>query len=93
MTHRLAGYLGELATVVGHAGRVRPLMAHCGDEAGVRSRSAPEAQVLMIRKFVDDSLRELALLHVAEHRSPSRTGRTALTSLPTSALNVEMLDN
>jgi SRSO17 transposase len=29
MTHRLAAYLGELTTVVGHAGRVRPLMAYC----------------------------------------------------------------
>ncbi len=58
MMDRLAAYLGELTTVVGHAGRVRPLMAYCaglldagpaqcgddggGDEAGMRSRAAPE---------------------------------------------------
>jgi SRSO17 transposase len=29
MMDRLAAYLGELTTVVGHAGRVRPLMAYC----------------------------------------------------------------
>jgi SRSO17 transposase len=29
MTHRLAEYLGELTTVVGHAGRVQPMMAYC----------------------------------------------------------------
>ena len=29
MMHRLAAYLGELTTVVGHAGRVQPMMAYC----------------------------------------------------------------
>jgi SRSO17 transposase len=28
--HRLAAYLGEVAKVVGHADRVRPLMSYCG---------------------------------------------------------------
>jgi hypothetical protein len=28
MTGRLAAYLGELTTVVGHAGRVQPMMAY-----------------------------------------------------------------
>ena len=29
MMHRLAAYLGELTTVVGHASRVQPMMAYC----------------------------------------------------------------
>jgi hypothetical protein len=28
MTRRLAAYLGELTTVIGHAGRVHPMMAY-----------------------------------------------------------------
>jgi SRSO17 transposase len=46
MTHRLAAYLGELTTVVGHAGRVRPLMAYCAGLLVTPGRRNAEAMAV-----------------------------------------------
>jgi len=46
MTHRLAAYLGELTTVIGHASRVQPMMAYCAGLLVTPGRRNAEAMAV-----------------------------------------------
>jgi SRSO17 transposase len=63
MTHRLAAYLGELTTVVGHANRVRPLMDYCGGLLVTEGRRNAETMAV-VTKPSHVSAQHQKLMHV-----------------------------
>ena len=63
MTHRLAVYLGELTTVVGHADRVRPLMDYCTGLLVTEGRRNAETMAV-VTKPAHVSAQHQKLMHV-----------------------------
>src|SRR5262249_7492559 len=63
MTHRLAVYLGELTTVVGHADRVRPLMDYCTGLLVTEGRRNAETMAV-VTKPARVSAQHQKLMHV-----------------------------
>jgi hypothetical protein len=49
MMHRLAAYLGELTRVVGHAGRVRPLIDYCAGLLVTEGRRNAETMAVVTK--------------------------------------------
>jgi len=63
MTHRLAAYLGELTTVVGHANRVRPLMDYCAGLLVTEGRRNAETMAV-VTKPAQVSAQHQKLMHI-----------------------------
>ena len=63
MMHRLAAYLGELTTVVGHAGRVRPLIDYCAGLLVTEGRRNAETMAV-VTKPAQVSVQHQKLMHV-----------------------------
>ena len=63
MTHRLAAYLGELTTVVGHASRVRPVMDYCAGLLVTEGRRNAETMAV-VTKPAHVSAQHQKLMHV-----------------------------
>ena len=63
MTRRLAAYLGELTTVVGHAGRVRPLMDYCAGLLVTEGRRNAETMAV-VTKPAHVSAQHQSLMHI-----------------------------
>ena len=66
MTHRLAAYLGELTTAVGHAGRVRPMMSYCAGLLVTDGRRNAEVMAAVTKPAEEEkiSAQHQRLMHI-----------------------------